>query len=128
REDVTIALAALIEFDLLLDSLPGGVEPFVIERLEQVVEGVHLEGAHGILIVGGDKDDVRSRFALERLQHFKAAQLGHLYVQKDKVGLQRLDRVYCFTTIRTLSDNLDLRIISQHLANHLASERFIVDD
>jgi hypothetical protein len=65
REDVTIALAALIEFDLLLDALPGSIESFAIERLEQVIEGVHLEGAHGILIVGSDKDDVRSRSAIE---------------------------------------------------------------
>src|ERR1043165_133381 len=128
REDVTIALAALIDFDLLLHTLPSSVEALAIERLEQVVEDVHLERAHGILIVGGNKDDIRSRFAVERFQHFEAAQLGHLYIQKDEVGLQGLDRVYCFTTIRALRDTLDVRIISKHLANHLTSERFIVDD
>ena len=63
RKNVTVSFAALIEFDLFLDALPGGVESFVIERLEQVVEGMHLKGAHGILIVGSDKDDVRSRSA-----------------------------------------------------------------
>src|SRR6185369_15523084 len=127
-EYVTIALAALIEFDLLLHAMPGGVEALVIEGLEQVVEGVHLEGAYRVLIVSGDKDDVRSRFAVERFQHFEAAQFRHLNIEKDEVGLQRLDRIYGLTTIRTLPDNLDFRIISQHLANHFASERFIVDD
>src|SRR5690242_19362996 len=127
-EAVAIELAALIDFELLGDALPGRVEALAIERLEQVVEGVHLERTHGILIVGGNKDDIRSRFAVERFQHFEAAQLGHLDIQKDEVGLQGLDRVYCFTTIRALRDNLDVRIISKHLANHLTSERFIVDD
>src|SRR5262245_13128464 len=128
REDVTIALATLIEFDLLLDALPGRIESLAIEGLEQVVERVYLKGAYGILIVGSDKDDVWSRAAVKRFQHFETAQLWHLYVQKDEVGLQRLDRFYCFTTIHTLRNNLDFRLTFQHLANHLASKWFVVDD
>ena len=36
-------------------------ETFAIERLEQVVERVHLEGAQRVLVVGGDEDDRAAR-------------------------------------------------------------------
>jgi hypothetical protein len=51
-----------------------------------------------------------------------------LYIQEDEIWPERFDRIYCFTTIRTLRNYLDIRIIGQHLANHFASEWFIVDD
>src|ERR1044072_5603404 len=89
---------------------------------------MYLKRAHGILMVSRHEDDVRRRLRIERLEHFEATQLGHLNVEKDKVRLKRLDRVNCFTTIRTLRYYLDFRIPGQHLANHFASEWFIVDD
>src|SRR5215213_704731 len=86
-KNVPVSIAVLIEFDLVFDSVPGDVEPLVIERLEKVIEGMHLEGAHGILIVGRYEDDVRRRCWTERLEHVEAAQLRHLNVEKDEVGL-----------------------------------------
>ena len=46
-----VAFARLIEFDLFLHTRPRRVEPLVIERFEQVVEGVYFKGTNGILIV-----------------------------------------------------------------------------
>jgi hypothetical protein len=65
---------------------------------------------------------------IERLEHLEAAQLGHLNIQEDEVRPLRLDRVNCFTTIHTLRNYLDFRILGQHLANHIASEWFVIDD
>ena len=59
-KDVTISFACLVQLYLLLDSLPRSVKSLPVERLEQVVESVYLKGTHGILIVGSNKDDVRS--------------------------------------------------------------------
>src|SRR3569832_40030 len=80
-EYVPIAFPGLIQFDLLLDSVPRSVEALVIERLEQVIEGMHLKGAHGILIVGGDKDDVGRCLRIERLAYFDATDVRHLHVE-----------------------------------------------
>ena len=41
----------------------GVGEALVVERLEQVVEGVDLEGAQGVAVVGGDEDHGRGRAA-----------------------------------------------------------------
>src|SRR5689334_16991574 len=84
-EYVPIAFASLIQFDLVLDSVPGHIEPLMIERLEEVIEGMHLKGAHRILIVSGYEDDVRRCLRIERLKYFETTQLGHLDIQEDKV-------------------------------------------
>src|SRR4026209_354776 len=123
-----VSLTTLIQLDLVLDSMPGGIEPFVVEGLQQVIEGMDLERAHGILVVRSYEDDVGRRLRIERFEHLETAQLRHLNVQKDEVRPERLDRINSFTTIRTLRNYLDVRILSQHFANHLASARFIVDD
>src|SRR5215213_11371455 len=102
-----VSFTTLVYFDLVLDSMPGSIEPLVVERLQEVIKGMDLEGAHGILIVRSYKDDVRRRLGIERLEQLEAAQLGHLNVQEDKVRPERLDRINCFTTIRTLRNYLD---------------------
>ncbi len=38
-------------------AIQGALETFGAEGLEQVVHGVGVEGAHRILVVGGDEDD-----------------------------------------------------------------------
>src|ERR1700752_151489 len=127
-ENVPVSFATLVNSDLFFDSLPRGIESLVIKRLQQVVEGMHLEGSDGVVIVGCNEDHVRSRLGFERRKNLEAAQLWHLYIQKDKIGLERFDRIHRFTTIGTLRDYLVVGIIEKHLANHLASEWFIVDD
>src|SRR2546423_3693883 len=56
-------VSATIPFahDLLLRASPGNIKPLLIEWLEQVIKGVYLKRADGILIVGSDEDDVRER-------------------------------------------------------------------
>src|SRR6185503_6415495 len=81
---MAVAFPGLIQFDLLLDSVPGSIEPLVIERLEKVIEGMHFERAHGILIVRGHEDDVGRRLRIERLQYLEATKLGHLNIQEDE--------------------------------------------
>src|ERR1043165_4002892 len=117
-----------MELDLLFYALPSSVEPLAVEWLEQIIEGVDLKRPHRVVVVSGNKDDVRSRLLLKRFEYFEPTELRHLNVQENDVGLVRLDRLYCLTTIRTLRNYIDVRIIFQHLANHFASEWFIVDD
>jgi hypothetical protein len=57
-----------------------------VERLEQVVEGVHLEGPHGVLVVRGDEHDGRHVPRPYLGEHAEAVELRHLYVEKHEVG------------------------------------------
>ena len=86
-----------------------------------------LKGAHGILIVSGDKDDIGLMLS-ERLKNFKTTHLRHLNIEEDEIGSFRLDCLDCGPTVSTLPDNLGVRITFEHFANHLASQRFVVND
>jgi len=54
-------------------ALPGNIEPFMIERLKEIVEGVHFKCLHCVLIVGRSEDNVRRMLLLEGFKHFEAA-------------------------------------------------------
>ena len=47
-------------------------EPLAIERLEQVVERVHVERAQRVAIVGGDEDHERHPVGADRVDHVEA--------------------------------------------------------
>ena len=62
------------------------LEPLGAERLQQVVDRVHLERAQRVLVVGGDEDD--RQVAPEQLEHLEAVELRHLHVEQHQVRLQ----------------------------------------
>ena len=67
------------------------VEARLAARLEQIVDGVDLEGAQGKLVIGGDEQDRRHGRA-HALDHVKAVEFGHLHVEDHQVRRPRLDR------------------------------------
>ena len=83
-------------------ALQRALEALRAEGLEQVVHGVGVEGAHGVLVVGGDEDDHRRLRGFDQFQHFEAIQLGHLDVEEEQVragfgdGLDGLEAVGAF--------------------------------
>ena len=80
----------------------GTLETLGAEGLEQVIHGVGVEGAHRVLVVGGDEDDHGRLRGLDQFEHFEAIELGHLHVEKEQVragfgdGLDRLETVGAF--------------------------------
>ena len=64
----------------------------VVERLEQVVDRVDLEGAHGVRVIRRDEDRGRQDLGTERLQHLEAIDLGHLHVEEHELDLRALDQ------------------------------------
>jgi hypothetical protein len=46
------------------DPLHGLLDARAVKRLEQVIDGVHVEGAHGVLVVGRGKDNLRQRLGI----------------------------------------------------------------
>ena len=66
-------------------AVEGTLETFGAEGLEQVVHGVGVEGAHRVLVVGGDEDDYRGLRGLDQFEHFEAIELRHLNVEEEQV-------------------------------------------
>jgi hypothetical protein len=104
------------------------LETLLIERLEQVVERVHLKGAHRVMIIGRHEDDVRHPFGNERADHGEAVQLRHLHIEKDQIAGSVAERGDRLDAVLTLADDLKLGMGLQHLAHHPARERFVVND
>ena len=69
--------------------LQGLLEAVAAERLQQVVERVHLEGLERVLVVGGDEDH-QSACARRRPARMtpKPSHGRHLHVEEDEVGLR----------------------------------------
>ena len=65
------------------DAVQRSIEPRALDRLEQVVEGVDLERAQGVLVVGRREHDHRAR--RDALDHLEAAEPGHMDVEKQHV-------------------------------------------
>jgi hypothetical protein len=96
------------------------------ERLEQVVDRVHLERAQGELVVGGGEDIVR--FGAGQFDHLEAIELGHLDVEEHQFRLQLADGLDGLEAIRAFADDLDVGMRCQVLAQQPARQVFVVHD
>ena len=96
------------------------------ERLQQVVDGVHLERADGVAVVGGDEND--GDVITDEFQHVEAVELGHLDVEHQQVGLQLGRGFHRLESVRALGDDLDVGMVGEPLAKNAARERFVIDD
>ena len=66
-------------------ALPGLTKPVGIDRLQQIIHGMGLEGANGIAIVGGDEHDRRYRVGSHSLQHIETTDAAQLHIQEEHV-------------------------------------------
>src|SRR5258708_33675131 len=103
-----------------------------IKRLEQVVDGVHVEGTHGILIKRRSKNDLRHAIGVvlleQLLEHGKAVQSRHLNIQKDYVRMMSANQVDRLDAILALGDDLNSSLGVQQVFELFARKPFIVDD
>ena len=76
-------------FDHFLGALDGFGDARLVEGLEDVVDGVHVESLDGVIVEGGGEDDLRQAlFAFEKLfDYAEAVEAGHLHVEEDEVGI-----------------------------------------
>jgi hypothetical protein len=89
---------------------------------------VHLERPQRVLIVGGHEHDQRQVPWTGLLDDVEAAEAGHLHVEQDDVGTQRLDRTHRGNAVARLSDHVDVRHRAQHQPQAVARERLVVHD
>ena len=85
RLQATVQIASLLLTDPLARALQRRAEALVVERLQQVVQRMRLEGAQGELVVGGHEDHHGHTTDADRLQHVEAVDLGHLNVQEEQI-------------------------------------------
>ena len=81
----------------------------LVERLQHVIDGVHVEGLYRVLIEGRRKDHVRHfHFAFDELfQDAEAIEAGHLHVEKNEIGRVLFDQRYRFHAVFALADQID---------------------
>src|SRR5687768_14782825 len=68
------------------------------------------------------------RRLLHQLQHFKAIDLWHLYIQENEIGMMLHDGLYTFKAIVAFLHQLDLRMTQQIFFNNGARQWFVVYD
>ena len=103
---------------------PG--EPLPADRLQQVVDGTHLERRHGVAVVGGDEDDVRDMAC--PLQHVEARALRHLHVEEAESGSDLVDQSYRRFRVAGLTRQLEARVRGEQALHPRARRLLVVDD
>ncbi len=84
----------MLGVDHFFGSLQGFGDAGFVEGLEDVINGVYVEGLDGVVVEGGGEDDLRdAQVAFEELfDYAEAVQAGHLDVEEDEVGLVFFDQ------------------------------------
>jgi len=128
REHAARERVALLVRQLGPDALERLLEAGLVERLEQVVEGAHLEGAQRVGLVSGDEHHEREALAADRLHHGKPVPLGHLHVEEHQVRRLAPDGLDGRPPVAALGDHLHVRLAGQQRNDRLAPERLVVHD
>ncbi len=121
-----------IAIRLTLEILPGAYERFVealaVERLQQVVERVDVEGAQRVVIERRHKHDERHARRTDGLDDLETARAGHLDVEEDQVRLQPPDGIDRLGPGGALGDDLQPVFRREERAQPLASKGLVIGD
>ena len=98
-----------------------------LHGLEQVIDRAMVEGIDGILVVGGDEDQMR--LSGERLCSLDTVHLGHVDIEKDDIRFEAVHHDDRLAAIAGLTHDLQFgpRFL-QAAGNLLAHQAFIIDD
>ena len=111
--------------------LDGRLQPARVDRLQQVVDGVHLEGLDGALVEGGDEDRRSARFpaSSSRRATSKPVSPGICTSRNDHVGREpRRSASSASTPLAGLADHLDAADLPEQEAQLLPRQLLVVDD
>ena len=98
-----------VGIDFALGALDGFGDAGLVEGFQDVVDGVDVEGLHGVVVEGGGEDHVGDfEFALDDfLEDAEAVEAGHLHVEENQVGRMLLDQVESVDAVLALADEID---------------------
>jgi hypothetical protein len=120
--------AGVVESYAFACSIEHRPEAECIDRLDQVVNAMRIKCADGALIKVRDQDDRRSRLSLERRQHRKPVEIGHLYLQNQDAGLSFDGLSYRILSSNTHRDDFAFSGVLHETSDLPARSRFIVGD
>src|SRR6266487_2743725 len=103
-------------------------EALGLDRFEQVIDGVEVEGAQRVLVVGGDEDDGGEVLVAHGFEDLEAVEIWHLNIEEDQVrGL--IDYGFDgFPPPSTLADDGDAGRSREERANPFARKSFVIHD
>ena len=103
-------------------------QPIGIDRLEHVVDGVHLERPQCVAIVGRDEHDERHRVGADALDDLEPGGAAELDVEQHEVGPADADRGNRFVARRAFTDARRVRHPLEFATKAASRERLVVDD
>ena len=101
-----------------LGAFQGALEALGAEGLQQVVHGVGVEGAHRVLVVGGDEDDRGARGSISSSTS-KPSSLGIWTSRKSRSGMRFGDRLDRFEAVGAFGDDFDFRMGGEQFAQDI---------
>ena len=122
------------------DALDGLEDAGAVKGLEEVVNGVDVKGADGVLVIGRGEDDLGERVgflaggeaglvAVEKaLDDGETVEAGHLDVKKNQVGVVVVDEVDGFNAVGSVGEDFDAADFVEEEAELVAGQLFVVDD
>ncbi len=111
-------------------SLQGFGDAGFVEGLEDVINGVYVEGLDGIVVEGGGEDDLRDGEAAfeEFFDYAEAVQAGHLDVEENEVGLVFFYQADGFETVLAERDHVYFGETFQEVEEFVAGWALVVND
>ena len=110
-----------------LGPLERVAQPIVRERLQHVVDGLHVEGARRVLAERRHEDDCRPG-VVDHLGDADAGHLRHLDVEEEDVRPVLGDQLGHLARIAAFDDRGDVGVGLDERADHPPRQRFVVDD
>lgn len=111
-------------------ALDGFGDACLVEGLEDVIDGVYVEGLNGVLIERGSKNDMwHFHFAFDKLfEDTEAVKTGHLNVKEDQIGGVFFDERDGFDAVFALADDVDFGKSFEKKRELFARGFFVVND
>ena len=111
---------------------PGAIQrlmkALVVERLQEIIESVHVERLQGELVVGGDEYHHGGIQPVERGQQLEAGQPWNLNVQKQEIRVQLADGSQRLGSVTALGDDLDVFFLLEQRGEAGPSKGFVIYD
>ena len=110
-----------------LETAHGFREPYLFDRLQQVIECALREGLHSVVIVRRDEHEMRA--PADVVRGIDAGESRHVDVEEADLGMTLVEQPHRLPPVPRLGHNLELGPRDPKLApQRIAQQRFIVGD
>jgi len=100
----------------------------LVERLQNIIHGVHVEGLDGVVVEGRGENNLRdAEFAFEEFfDNAEAIEAGHLHVEEHKVGFVLLDQRDGFEAVLAQGNHVHFGKALQQIEQFVARGALVV--